>query len=1046
MRLQRLHLDGFGRWMNATFDFAPGLNVFVGVNEAGKSTLQQSILAMLYGFSPGQRANDHGLLEYYRPWYYPGYGGMLDYQLDGGHAFRIIRSFADAEMSTSLIDLATGADLSTVFTGERSGRVDIATKHLGVPHEVFMRTQFIRQNDLGPLNDAAYEITEQIANAMDPERRNRLVAHAQEILQRALAEQVGTQRASDTPLALVDERLQELQVEKKMIQLLYRRLLDDMMAQTEHQQALATATHERDQLKYALMLARLNALAYRIHEVEQLTGAESSLHEQFEALQPFADFPLKTRESVMRHAQERQQHLERLARAEGAAQPARAQADELQLEVAKLREHVRALESARDIPLAHEPHARELERTLPEAILSFQRTDEQLNGIKQAIAALEPTRLLAERRKEWLGDLDQVHDLRLQWDVGNQQIADAEHALAESDERWQLMHLSADEYAQLTRRARDLTPAFVDKVRRHQATAEHMQTSILCSRKRRALRTFAFAAGLSTLLGFTLLVGTLLDEKTYWAVEGTAFLIGALPMGVSALVLWWLVRRERGLIAREQAEVAQALESLGFSSIAELDTTYMQYQQARPAYENWQRALATLEKLTQQREAIRGQLVTLLQAPTPDGITAERMKEIEGENKRIVKDMDELARLEQQREQIEREWHVLHETMQQIVQQTRAILKASGMIELNLLADLRSYLALCQNRRELDQVEAQLHAQAAVLSTKLDATLALESEVRTERSTLIGIDDELGLVLQRIGIQTDDLNEALKDYDYRYEQAERYLRVKAIRQSLERERKALLRSQSLDELKQQLNGYAATLHAMVERKPELAAYQSDQSEEALQSALGEAQGRVDNLHSNLTAIERRLEQGTKDYRSLAEVQEDIVCAQERIRHLSIAGRGLQIACEQLSAAADDYHRNFLPRLNQMLTSDLEASTGGQYSHVQVDRANFRVRVGVPTLPGLIATEQLSQGVQDQIYLLLRFGLAELISDGRESLPFLLDDPFVNYDHVRLLLTLNLIARVAERTQLFLFTKDDFIARWFGEQSFDAARHQLNVLT
>ena len=46
MKIQRLHLDGFGRWTDAGFEFAPGLNVIYGANQAGKSTMQQALLAM----------------------------------------------------------------------------------------------------------------------------------------------------------------------------------------------------------------------------------------------------------------------------------------------------------------------------------------------------------------------------------------------------------------------------------------------------------------------------------------------------------------------------------------------------------------------------------------------------------------------------------------------------------------------------------------------------------------------------------------------------------------------------------------------------------------------------------------------------------------------------------------------------------------------------------------------------------------------------------------------------------------------------------------
>lgn len=59
MRIEYLHLDGFGTLADVDFAFEPGFNLILGPNEAGKSTLQQAILAMLYGFYSGGRANSN---------------------------------------------------------------------------------------------------------------------------------------------------------------------------------------------------------------------------------------------------------------------------------------------------------------------------------------------------------------------------------------------------------------------------------------------------------------------------------------------------------------------------------------------------------------------------------------------------------------------------------------------------------------------------------------------------------------------------------------------------------------------------------------------------------------------------------------------------------------------------------------------------------------------------------------------------------------------------------------------------------------------------
>ncbi|HET9417312.1 MAG TPA: AAA family ATPase [Candidatus Limnocylindria bacterium] len=50
MRIERIDVDGFGRIANASWELPPGLTVFRGENEAGKSTLMNAVRALLFGF------------------------------------------------------------------------------------------------------------------------------------------------------------------------------------------------------------------------------------------------------------------------------------------------------------------------------------------------------------------------------------------------------------------------------------------------------------------------------------------------------------------------------------------------------------------------------------------------------------------------------------------------------------------------------------------------------------------------------------------------------------------------------------------------------------------------------------------------------------------------------------------------------------------------------------------------------------------------------------------------------------------------------------
>lgn len=74
MKILKINVYGFGKWQDQQFDLTNGLTVFSGPNEAGKSTLRQFILSVLFGFRT-KRGADRYLR--YEPKNGSKYGGEL---------------------------------------------------------------------------------------------------------------------------------------------------------------------------------------------------------------------------------------------------------------------------------------------------------------------------------------------------------------------------------------------------------------------------------------------------------------------------------------------------------------------------------------------------------------------------------------------------------------------------------------------------------------------------------------------------------------------------------------------------------------------------------------------------------------------------------------------------------------------------------------------------------------------------------------------------------------------------------------------------------
>ena len=78
MKIESLHIDGFGVWNDKTWaPLGPGLNVFHGANETGKSTLMAFIRSILFGL------DRRGQARRYEPLNGGTHGGWLDVTVAG---------------------------------------------------------------------------------------------------------------------------------------------------------------------------------------------------------------------------------------------------------------------------------------------------------------------------------------------------------------------------------------------------------------------------------------------------------------------------------------------------------------------------------------------------------------------------------------------------------------------------------------------------------------------------------------------------------------------------------------------------------------------------------------------------------------------------------------------------------------------------------------------------------------------------------------------------------------------------------------------------
>jgi uncharacterized protein YhaN len=85
-----------------------------------------------------------------------------------------------------------------------------------------------------------------------------------------------------------------------------------------------------------------------------------------------------------------------------------------------------------------------------------------------------------------------------------------------------------------------------------------------------------------------------------------------------------------------------------------------------------------------------------------------------------------------------------------------------------------------------------------------------------------------------------------------------------------------------------------------------------------------------------------------------------------------------------------------------------------------DRGNV-ILLGRRTRGAEITVEQMSEGTRDQLYLALRLATIEQQVERSEPLPLIVDDLFVNFDDQRAAAGFEVLAEIAQKTQVIFFT-------------------------
>ena len=1040
MRIHQIAIDGYGRFTGLKQSFVPGLQVIIGPNEQGKSTIRNFISDMLYGQkrSTSQRLYEESN-ELRIPWNNSDcYGGTLTYELGNGHEIEVFRNFDRNRESIQVFDRTNGRDITGDFDRLRNREINFATTHLGLSKEVFLGMATINHftlDDFGD-TDALLHIREKILSLADSGNETNSADASLKRLQKRIAI-IGQPNARTKPLPAARTRLAKLNDELKEAHQVQQEIAESGATRRTLLAEINAMREQRLAFDEEIRAVDAHESADRLKDAEGLIARIDTITQHCFALSDARDFPL-----------DENQELERtdntLHNAKAQLERTLAQKEELSQQLEEERQQLGddSENSLTEIPEEAEANFLERSTNLQHLVARSDETkalveiaETRLDSAKNKVEALPDFSRIASDPVEWITQLassfavaqrsrDEAcaerDKVRNEIELRNKDIAPAEDLFGEHPD-----FLQNTRTYELKRRVQvDQTLRQASYLQALNGTKEEVADRI---------PGFIWLASLVALFLCLLLGG-------YYYTQKPPILVGASVAALAVIYYLSNIAMSRKSLKRLEKQIEQLgresqqraleedettvlvedlLEKAECTSVRELEALYDQYREA--AVERTAR-LSVLqvheERAAEDEHRVSQFIERIADTFAQVGEQVEVEEDIEGaaaravaryqeyrEAKRNVTDSRDIcdkhtkegkrldAQIEEEKQQLHDAFAILRETMGD---------DADNEDELDdPLAAVRAYRTRIAAKREQ-------RARTSLLQERLEA---LEKQVEHETKELATCESILAKTLANAQVST------VEDWHAAVARAEEYRDVWAKRQGLDDQLNAILRGQNIDDLRNQANlvdfeGPAPT-----------------RNKEAIKSDVEALNIDIDDRLKEEHALHISLTERSATTRSINEIEEEISDVEHQLNALQLEHEATAYAMTLIEDLARDKHARIAPTLAKNASNHLATITRGGYDELLISR-DLTISVRIPQTNRLNENPEkaLSKGTVDQVYLALRLALVQSITETGKSVPMLLDDPFANYDDARLENTMRLIADIGNTNQVLLFTCREDVVR------------------
>lgn len=1032
MRFKSISIDGYGRFTEQDLELAPGLQVIGGPNEQGKSTLRNYIGDMLYGQkrNTSKRMYDDSN-EYRKPWDREhGYGGRLTYALDQGQEIEVHRVFDRKDESVTVFDKTHAEDITHSFPILKNRESTFAERHLGMTKSVYLGMATISHLSLSGLGDkeALASIREKLLSLADSGGDKSSAEDAIHWLQDWQAA-IGTKNARTKPLAKTRTRLEELEKEYREVVDIRQEVAVIERQRNQIREEIGSLLNQRNGLERELENIELAALQSRLEKAESLNSRLEELTQQCTDLGSAREFGMDNH-SEMVHVQTLVEH-------------ARGQVDESRdryTQVQQESDEERARLESEGIAVMTDPDPRHL-TALVDLEGAIKLGTERLEQVTEWRSQSEVRYMEAQTELKGLPDFTRISGDPIEWI--SQQIEMFDQSRTERDSARHEQGLLEERIANLKDDVKPLEKWFTpfgdfpaslkgyedrlleeeEEVRLKHREEMELRHSVEDRKSRLPVILFVSFGALILSIVFVV-IGYMTGNSTFYLPATMTGLL-ALFSGTYAL----FTRRgytkatdtldgfdEEDLVddgtPRGGIDTVAGLMALtACSTSRELEGYYEQYLQKSERIEQLDVQLKDFVEDTQSTEDRLNTLLTGLQGAfreMGEAVQSEhelstaamksmaRYQEYRDAKRRSLENRDAMKRHEQELLELAPRLEKAKKEEIELALTVREFLRSNGYTEEqnfeSALEALRNYqIRSAQSRTHLGKVN-EIHGQLKELNEQYEA----------DKKTLDELEQKLNGFLHDAGAVSVD------EYHQKVDGARKYSELWKEREGVEEQLQGSLNGQTLHELKAAAGQQKVT--------------GSKKTTTELRSAAETVDHELESKRKREHALHIMLTQRSAGFRSTNEVEEERESVQNRLANLEMEMDAAQYAAEVLETVTKERHSRIAPQLAGLASNYFSTITGGAYEELMISR-DMELSVRIPQTKALQSDPEhmLSTGTVDQIYLALRLAMVKNLSDGHESIPLVLDDPFANYDDERLMNALTLLNEVSKTNQVILFS-------------------------